>query len=444
MIEFVHRIAELKAELDELRPLSADDQGRIEQKLRLEWNYHSNHLEGNQLTYGETRALILFGLTASGKPLRDHFEITGHDEAIKWIREVVREERPLTERFIRELHQLILKEDYKRPAQTPDGQPITKTIRVGAYKTKPNHVLTPTGEMLYFASPEETPAKMTELLEWYRTEKVKLKVEPVVLATQFHYRFIVIHPFDDGNGRTARLLMNFILMSFGYPPVVVRTDGKPDYLAVLRQADAGNLEPFIAFIAENLIRSLELMIRAAKGEAIEEPDDLDKEISLLEHQLKQFDVEQRVLKSAEAVRHVFRHSILEHVRKLADRTAFFDKYYLNKEFRISVIMPLGVIKDINQINKIESMITDEVEEISFSIKYSDEKIPVLENINAFFQVDYRFMLNKFVVKNWMSTSITKHYGSILETSEINELVKRAVREKIVELNQQLKKASEKK
>ena len=111
----------LKSDLDTLRPLSKEDELRIMQKFRLDWNYHSNHIEGNSLTYGETKALILFGITAQGKPLKDHFEMSGHDEAVKWILDIIKEERPLTENFIRELHKLILKEPYEVDAITPDG-----------------------------------------------------------------------------------------------------------------------------------------------------------------------------------------------------------------------------------------------------------------------------------------------------------------------------------
>ena len=100
--ENLARAAALKAELDSLRPLTAEMEQRIMQKFRLDWNYHSSHIEGNQLTYGETKALILFGHTAQAKPLKDHLEMTGHDEAIKQIEEVINQERPLTESFIRE------------------------------------------------------------------------------------------------------------------------------------------------------------------------------------------------------------------------------------------------------------------------------------------------------------------------------------------------------
>ncbi|MEL7222281.1 MAG: Fic family protein, partial [Bacteroidota bacterium] len=277
---------ELKKELDSLRPLKQEDELRIMQKFRLDWNYHSNHLEGNTLTYGETKALILFGITAQGKPLKDHFEVTGHDEAVKWVLEIVKEDRPITENFIRELHKLILKESYEVDAITPDGNPTKKRVNIGVYKSTPNHVQTRTGEIFRFATPEETPAKMNDLISWYKTKVEAENVNPILLAAEFHYRYIRIHPFDDGNGRTARILMNFILLQFGYPPVIIKTEDKENYFAALRQADAGMLEPFVEYIAENLNHSLALMIKGAKGESIEEPDDLDKEIALLEQKLK--------------------------------------------------------------------------------------------------------------------------------------------------------------
>ena len=282
------RIKKLKSELDALRPIKKEDELRILQKFRLDWNYHSNHLEGNSLTYGETKALILFHITASGKPLKEHFEITGHNDAINWVYEIIKQERLLTENIIRELHQLILNESYEVDAITPDGNPTKKKIKIGAYKTTPNHVKTNTGEIFRFATPEETPAKMQDLLHWLQNTKEKIDFNPVFVAANFHYQFIRIHPFDDGNGRIARILMNFILIQYGYPPVIIKTEDKNNYFKVLRQADAGIIEPFVDYIADNLIHSLELMIKGAKGEAIEEPDDIDKELTLLENKFNSY------------------------------------------------------------------------------------------------------------------------------------------------------------
>ena len=278
-------VDQLKAELDELRPLSPEREARVLQKFRLDWNYNSNAIEGNSLTLGETRSLLLHGLTAAGKPIRDHLDIRGHNEAVLWLEEIVRDERPLTEQFIRSMHEMLLGEAYEVPAQTPDGQPTRKLIRPGQYKSGPNNVLTATGEMFYFATPEETPAKMTDLVDWYRREAEAAALHPVALATEFHYRFVRIHPFDDGNGRMSRLLMNLILLRHGYPMTVIKATDRNQYLAALAAADAGEIEPFFQFIGENVAASLQLMIRAARGESIDEPDDLDKKLALLKVQL---------------------------------------------------------------------------------------------------------------------------------------------------------------
>ncbi|QIX60749.1 Fic family protein [Hymenobacter sp. BT18] len=275
----------LKAELDVLRPLSPEQEARVLQKFRLEWNYNSNAIEGNSLTLGETRSLLLHGLTASGKPMRDHLDIKGHNEAVLALEEFVRSEYPLTEQFIREMHQVLLGEAYRVSAQTADGQPTSKLIQPGQYKTSPNNVLTKTGEMFYFATVEETQAKMTDLVTWYREEEATPTLHPVALAAEFHYRFVRIHPFDDGNGRMSRLLMNLILLRHGYPMTVIKNDDRNRYLAALSAADADEPEPFLRFIIENVEASLRLMIRAAKGESIDEPDDLDKKLALLKKQV---------------------------------------------------------------------------------------------------------------------------------------------------------------
>lgn len=214
----IEKALKLKIDLDSLRPLSKEDELRIMQKFRLDWNFHSNHLEGNSLTYGETKALILFGITAQGKPLKDHFEISGHDEAVKWILDIIKKDRPLTENFIRELHKLILKEPYEVDAITPDGQPTKKRIEIGQYKSSPNHVKTTTGEIFRFASPEETAALMSDLIEWYRNKIDKTDFNPVLVASEFHYKFIRIHPFDDGNGRTAENPNEFHPFTIWFPP----------------------------------------------------------------------------------------------------------------------------------------------------------------------------------------------------------------------------------
>lgn len=278
-------IDRLKEELDELRPLPQDAIARVEQKLRIESNYHTNAIEGNSLTLGETRSLILHGLTAHGKPMRDHLDIEGHDDAVKAIERAVNEEEELTEVFIRNLHRVLLKEPYRVPATTPDGKQTTRLITIGEYKTTPNNVITSTGETYYFSPPEQVKQEMSDLIDRYRLQEAK-REHPMIIATTFHYRLVRIHPFDDGNGRMARLLMNLILIKHGYTVAIVQQESRHRYLRGLERADqTEDLAQFTNYIAACCEYPLNLYLRAARGESIEDPQDIDREIALLKRSL---------------------------------------------------------------------------------------------------------------------------------------------------------------
>ena len=251
----------LKNELDALRPLPSDIMGRIGQKLRIEWNYHSNAIEGNSLTLGETRSLILHGLTAHGKPLRDHLDIEGHDEAVKAVEDAVKSREAFNQVFIRNLHTVLLKEPYEAKAITPDGQRVKRRIAVGDYKTQPNNVQTSTGETYYFTPPEQVQSAMSDLVDWYRKKEDEGE-HPVIMAATFHYRFVRIHPFDDGNGRMARLLMNMILMKHGYTVALISREERDQYINTLERADKSeDLSEFITYIASCCKYSLNLHLR---------------------------------------------------------------------------------------------------------------------------------------------------------------------------------------
>jgi Fic family protein len=288
-------------EWQSLQPLSVDDQRRLDQKFMLEFNYNSNRIEGNTLTYGQTKLLFMFGETSGDAKLRDYEEMKAHNVGLEMIkREAGDGERPLTEQFIRELNRTILVEDFYKTQRSETGDTTRYEIKVGQYKTRPNSVITATGEMFDYASPEETPALMTDLTDWYNEEERKGELTPIELATLFHYRYIRIHPFEDGNGRIARLLVNYILMRHGYPMIVVRNDDKENYLNVLHRCDVevglrpsdganARLEqvgPFVEYMGGLAERALMIAIRAGKGESIEDIDDFAKRIALLAREAK--------------------------------------------------------------------------------------------------------------------------------------------------------------
>ena len=280
MANVLETITKLKEELDSLRPLPPTVLAQVEQKLRLEANFNSNAIEGNTLTLGETRSLILHGLTAHGKALRDHLDIQGHDGAVKAIEAAVKEEQELNEVFIRNLHRDLLKEPYKTKAETPDGKLIERTISLGEYKTVPNNVRTSTGETYFFTPPEQVKHAMSDLIDWYRA-KERENEHSIIIAATFHYRFVRIHPFDDGNGRMARLLMNMILIKYGYTVAMIRRENRDEYLSKLGHTDkTEDLTEFIDYIAKCCEYALSLHLKAARGEDLYDIDDIDKEIAL--------------------------------------------------------------------------------------------------------------------------------------------------------------------
>jgi Fic family protein len=377
---------ELKLSLDSVRPIDKEREAIILQKFRLDWNYNSNHMEGNSLTYGETKALILFGITASAKPLKDHFEMVGHDEAIKWVMDVVSGDYPLSENFIRELHTLILKEPYEMPAITADGQPTVKRVEIGRYKTSPNHVLTNTGEIFRFASPEETEAG---------------DLNPIILASEFHYKFIRFHPFDDGNGRVARILMNFILLKNGYPPVVIKAKDKENYYGVLRQADIGTIEPFIEYISTNLVRSLEIMIAGANGENIEEADDLDKEIALLQSRLTSLQNSGKVI-SKDSILNFYNNSFKSLVTAFFGECSKFDVFYKQHQLFLNVSGHTAT-GDLDVLDALEEFVNGDLKEMLAQYQFSESKEMAI-NINSY---------TPFLVIKFSSHTIDISSGSLI-------------------------------
>ncbi len=284
----ISKIEELSSTLNKALPMEAEFQSKLDKKFRLEFNYNSNHIEGNTLTYGETELLLIFDKTTGNHELREYEEMKAHDIAFEFIKEWSNDkERPLTETAIKNLHKVLLVRPFWKEASTPDNQSTRKLITVGSYKKELNHVRLQNGEMFHFASPQDTPIKMGELIQWYREQEEKKEFHPVVLAALLHYKFVCIHPFDDGNGRMSRLLMNYVLLKHNLPPVVIKSVEKKNYLFALNQADVGDENAFIRYIAEQLIWSLKLSIKAAKGESIEEPDDVEKEISIWKKQAAQ-------------------------------------------------------------------------------------------------------------------------------------------------------------
>ncbi len=437
-LPIIAQVNATKRQLDGIRPLPQEVEGRVMQKLRLEWNYHSNAIEGNKLTFGETYSFLMYGLTAKGKPFKDHLDIKGHNEAIVFLTSLVKDDFDLTEVDIRNLHKMILVESYQSPAQTADGTPTTKTIRIGEYKQQPNHVKTPTGEIHYFATPEETPIKMHELVQWYNAARQNEKIHPSVLAAFVHHRFVNIHPFDDGNGRLARILMNLILMKNGYPPAIVKLKERTDYYQALNQADRNEYVPLVEFLAESLLDSMNLYLKAARGESIEDDADLDKEIALFKGSFEK----SYKLKDANTVSNIF-HDTLLVISKMAEtRFIQFDalfhrrdiKYFYEEEddYLSEGEKPRSGNMDLVDLNQAAEMGV-KILGISHNWININNSKPSMFNtklILFFAQKSYEIVLNDKIL-------LLKHYDEIVTDIEKNEVANKWVRLTFEDLKKKL-------
>ena len=231
-------IEDVMNEWNALQPLSDRDREMLSRRFTIDFNYNSNHIEGNTLTYGQTEILLMFGKIVGEADVRDVHEMTASNVGLKMMKEeALLKETPLTQHFIRTLHKTLLREDYTVYRTLPGGVQTNYVIHAGQYKNRPNSVITRYGDRFEYATPEETPALMSDLVDWYNDAERSGKFTPIELAAIFHYRYIRIHPFEDGNGRIARLMVNYILTRHDYPMIVVRSRKKKEYLEALHRTD---------------------------------------------------------------------------------------------------------------------------------------------------------------------------------------------------------------
>jgi cell filamentation protein, protein adenylyltransferase len=226
----------LKERLDGLRPLSPKSLDALATWYDVELTYSSNAIEGNTLTRSETAIVLEKGITIGGKPLKDHLEALGHCDALHLVRALVAASEPVREIDIREIHRLI--------------QTRVDSEEAGRYR---RHQRAIAGSSLVLPTPVEIPALMGDFTAW-------LAAAPDGPETAFaaHARLVAIHPFSDGNGRTARLLMNLVLMRAGYPPVVIGPEHRAAYIDALQALQLrSDPEPYQRFMTERLSASLD-------------------------------------------------------------------------------------------------------------------------------------------------------------------------------------------
>lgn len=224
----LRKIDALKVELSRRRPLTKGELKRLREEFLIEYTYSSNAIEGNTLTLKET-ALVLEGITIDKKPLKDHLEAVGHRDAFLYIAQLVTDKVQFSESIIKQVHSLVL---------------MDKPEDKGVYRRIPVRIMGASHEP---PQPYLVPVQMEQLV----AEFSKTKLHPIESAAMFHLKFEGIHPFIDGNGRTGRLLLNFILMQNGYPSINVKfADRKRYYNCFDAYYKDNDPDPMIRMIAE--------------------------------------------------------------------------------------------------------------------------------------------------------------------------------------------------
>jgi Fic family protein len=240
----LERIEEKEGRLRKLRPLDRHQIALLKREMEIEYAYNTASIEGNSLTLDETRLVLEEGITIKGKPLREHFDVINQKEAMDGLEEWAKKEKGgIREDDILELHRITMKGISSEWA--------------GKYKTVQNRVL---GSGVRRTPPYLVKEEMEKLVEFINRNPERLN--PVELAAVAHQMFAKIHPFLDGNGRTARLLSNLMLMRHGYPPNTILNKERKKYFETLEKAHLGNREPFVNFFARSLERMLDLYLSA--------------------------------------------------------------------------------------------------------------------------------------------------------------------------------------
>ena len=237
------RLTQKKAQLDALRPLPAAAVRRLNQQLVVEWIYNSNAIEGSTLTLRETQLILETGLTIVGKSLRGHLEVVNHQQAIEYVESLRPDDDPITPFHVRQIHQMVL----ARIDDESAGQYRNLPVRIAGSTHQPPEAW-------------EVSRLMSDWGDWLNGPALNL--HPIERAALAHHRLVVIHPFLDGNGRTARLVMNLLLMRASYPPTVIMRVNRRQYYNVLARADADDEMPLVNFVGRAVERNLTLYLEA--------------------------------------------------------------------------------------------------------------------------------------------------------------------------------------
>ncbi len=241
--DLIKSIENKKRVLDRHRPLNSSVVRKLEEEFSIAWTYNSNALEGNTLSIQETELVVHRGIAIGGKTVQEHLEAINHGKGIEYLKDIIQKNAEISENCIKEMHGIILRSIDDAEA----GNYRRTNVRImGAHHLPPQSI--------------KIPNLMEDFINWYYQNEGKM--DAAEMASELHYRLVMIHPFVDGNGRVARLLMNLYLMGKGYPPGIILKADRKKYYRVLNEANLGKKGPYEDFIGRAIERSLILYLNS--------------------------------------------------------------------------------------------------------------------------------------------------------------------------------------
>jgi Fic family protein len=308
MINILASLEEKRQRLGNHQPFSLDIVQNLQEWFKIELTYTSNAIEGNTLSRAETAAVVEKGTVAAGKTLQEHLEAVNHAEAFDWVVAHAATSQPTaSENMILELHQLIL-------------QRIDDT-NAGRYRAVPVRIA---GSTVILPNPIKVPDLMSQFISWLQSPDE----HPITKAVDAHYKLVSIHPFVDGNGRTARLLMNLLLMQAGYPPAIIRKEDRLPYIKSIEKAQLGGpLGDYYSLMYAAVDRSLDIYLQSLEGQ---------EQIQTISHQprLKIGELAKLTGESVPTIRYWTKEGLLKEQAYTAGGYKLYDQYEAEKAGKI--------------------------------------------------------------------------------------------------------------
>ncbi|MDR7210427.1 Fic family protein [Flavobacterium piscis] len=436
-------IDSIKSQVAAFGELTIEQKKKINYKFRLEWNYNSNSMEGNTLTIEETRSVMVGNVTVNDKPLKDIFEMQGHDKVITEILKIGKGELRLSEKRIKEIHSGIMHEE------NPEFQ-----NKIGQWKEQANEIINSKGEKYLFVTPEEVPNRIHKLLDKTNASIDAIKgnkknaPHPIDVAMEFHLEYLEIHPFYDGNGRTARILTNLILISLGYNPFWINEKDRAIYYNYISdiQGYGGSKELFFEYCAGLIQRSEQLVLNAIQDIDIEEEDDLQKEISIWKKQLAKKD--EVFLRSNYAIAEIYQRTLKKLFTAFLKQISSFDDLFTRKqitnqinskllnsiqleyfdELFVDIINRSKLSKE--ELNELELKPIEAINSIELKVYYSGFKNDGLNTFSTYSYIHIGFNEYNYIIndhgKNDDNNFTKKLYSELLTDEEIKTIVKKII------------------